>query len=193
MISNFQLPYIVLYNVFVSFTTLSKWLNYKITNLTTFPFPEHQKCLVLIPMKVLLITALICLIISPNVLCTLSPSSKGGKKSKDKELKVKTGPIGESVFDRGLLDDEPSSKSILIENGAYFKDTSLRHFNNTILGYVTPVNSKSFITISLFNPPLHSFSGTITATILPRHSVPSSTWSPRCGCRSFARATCNTS
>lgn len=52
---------------------------------------------------------------------------------------MKTGPIRESVFDRNLIEDEPSSKGILIENGAYYEDTSLRHFNGTVLGYVTPV------------------------------------------------------
>lgn len=75
-----------------------------------------------------------------KVSATLSPSSKGKGKAKEKELNVKIGAISESVFDRNLIDDEPSSKAILIENGAYYEDTSLRNFNGTVLGYVTPVN-----------------------------------------------------
>lgn len=68
---------------------------------------------------------------------TLSPSNK---KSKTKELKVKSGPQDESVFDKDLIDEEPSSKDILIECNGYYKETNLRLFNSTILGYVTPVN-----------------------------------------------------
>lgn len=82
---------------------------------------------------------LICIAGLSYVSATLSPSSKGERKAKDKELPVKTGPIRESVFDRNLIEDEPSSKGILIESGAYYEDTSLRHFNGTVLGYVTPV------------------------------------------------------
>lgn len=67
---------------------------------------------------------------------TLSPSNK---KSKTKELKVKSGPQDESVFDKELIDEEPSSKDILIESNGYYKETNLRLFNSTILGYVTPV------------------------------------------------------
>lgn len=74
-----------------------------------------------------------------GVLGTISPSSKTKGKSKAKEYNVKTGPTGTSVFDRNLIDEEPSSKAIIIENEAYHEDTSLRNFNGTILGYVTPV------------------------------------------------------
>lgn len=78
------------------------------------------------------------------VSATLSPSSKSKGKGKEKEFQVKTGPIGETVFDRGLIDEEPSSKAIIIESGAYYQDTSLRNFNGTVLGYVTPVNWWTF-------------------------------------------------
>lgn len=77
----------------------------------------------------------------PSIGTTISPSSKGKKGKTPKELKINVGPIGESVFDRGLIDDEPMSNDILIENGAYYKHTNVRNFNNTVLGYVTPVSS----------------------------------------------------
>lgn len=87
-----------------------------------------------------LLSLLICYFHCPIVSGTLSPSSKTKGKSKEKELTVRNGPISEMIFDRGLLEDEPSSKSIILESGAYYEDTSLRNFNSTILGYVTPVS-----------------------------------------------------
>ena len=71
---------------------------------------------------------------------TISPSSKTNKGGKDKEWKLKTGPISENVIQRELVDEEPFSKSIVVESGAYYEDTSLRNFNGTVLGYVTPVS-----------------------------------------------------
>lgn len=82
----------------------------------------------------------ICCILS-IVSGTLTPKNKKEKNSKQKELKVKVGPVGESVFERNLVDEEPLANSIIIENGAYFKETSERLFNGTILGYVTPVRN----------------------------------------------------
>lgn len=68
---------------------------------------------------------------------TISPGDKSQKQPKP--LKLKTGPRDESVFDLDLIDIEPSAKEILINNGAYYKDTSARRFNGTVLGFVTPV------------------------------------------------------
>lgn len=91
---------------------------------------EYQWCLVLI------------FVVGVAVVSgTLSPSSKTKNKSKAKEYKANSGPVSESVFDRGLIEEEPSSKDIITEGGTYFADTSFRNFNGTILGYVTPVNS----------------------------------------------------
>lgn len=75
---------------------------------------------------------------------TLSPSSRDKNKGKvkNKELKLKKGPVSESVFDRNLVEDEPSGVDILVENAAYYKETNERHFNGTVLGYITPVNAK---------------------------------------------------
>lgn len=82
---------------------------------------------------------LFCVILS-QVNCTLSPSNKAKKKPpKEKELKIKVGPQDKSVFDRNLIEEEPSAKDILIESGAYYKNTGNRLFNGTVLGYVTTV------------------------------------------------------
>ena len=69
---------------------------------------------------------------------TLSPSDKN-KNKKVKELKVKTGPQPTNVYDRGLVQGEPSAKDIIVENAAYFQDTSLKLFEGKVLGFVTPV------------------------------------------------------
>lgn len=80
------------------------------------------------------------LILSILVSGTLSPSDKH-KNKKKKELNERKGPVDKSVFDRGLVEDEPSPTDILVENGAYFKDTSKRVFQGTSLGYITPVSN----------------------------------------------------
>lgn len=71
---------------------------------------------------------------------TLTPSDVKGKGKKVKELKVKQGPQPSSVFDRGLIQEEPSAKDILVESGAYYEETALKNFKGTVLGYVTPVS-----------------------------------------------------
>lgn len=49
------------------------------------------------------------------------------------------------MFDRNLVDDdEPLAKEIIIESGAYYKNTNDRHFNETVLGYVTPWNNHGY-------------------------------------------------
>lgn len=58
---------------------------------------------------------------------------------------LEKGPIASNVYDRNLVEDEePLAKDILTENGAYFEDTTDRHFNGTILGYVTPWNNHGY-------------------------------------------------
>lgn len=81
---------------------------------------------------------LLCLIL--NINCTLSPPAKGKRVKLGKELKANSGPVEKSVFQRNLIDDEPAAKDILVENEAYYRDTSKRLFDGTILGYVTPVS-----------------------------------------------------
>lgn len=76
---------------------------------------------------------------------TISPSQKGKKTKAARELKVITGPVADSVLDRGLIEDEPAVTDILTQNAAYCADTSVRNFNATVLGYVTPVSNKCFI------------------------------------------------
>lgn len=73
---------------------------------------------------------------------TISPGNTKTKQTK--QFKVKKGPQEDSIFDRNLIDEEPAARDIIIENAAYFKDTSLRRFNGTVLGYVTAWNSHGY-------------------------------------------------
>lgn len=58
---------------------------------------------------------------------------------------LEKGPIDLSVFDRNLVDDDEAlAKEVIVESGAYYKDTSDRQFNGTILGYVTPWNNHGY-------------------------------------------------
>uniref|UniRef100_A0A8D8BSF8 Chitinase domain-containing protein 1 n=1 Tax=Culex pipiens TaxID=7175 RepID=A0A8D8BSF8_CULPI len=75
---------------------------------------------------------------------TLSPSDIKNKGKKVKELKTKQGPQATSVFERGLVQQEPSAKDILVENAAYHEETALKNFNGKVLGYVTPWNNHGY-------------------------------------------------
>lgn len=71
-------------------------------------------------------------------IATISPGDKN--KNQQKTIKAKKGPVDESVFERKLIDLEPSPQEILVENAAYCKSVGKRNFNGTVLGYVTPVS-----------------------------------------------------
>lgn len=71
---------------------------------------------------------------------TLSPDSQKSK-GKLKEANVLRGPQDKDVFGLGLVQPEPLAKDILANHKSYFKETGLRRFNGTTLGYVTPVST----------------------------------------------------
>lgn len=71
-------------------------------------------------------------------IATISPGDKN--KSQQKVIRAKKGPVELDVFERKLIDLEPSPQEILMENAAYCKSVGKRHFNGTVLGYVTPVS-----------------------------------------------------
>ena len=72
---------------------------------------------------------------------TLYPSDKRKQKAKPmKEYDLKTGPVDKNVIDRNLVEEEPSPEDIIIESGAYYKNTSLKNFKGTLLAYLTPVS-----------------------------------------------------
>lgn len=89
-------------------------------------------------MRTATVQVLLCILLSCRYTqSTLSPDSKS--KSKHKDSKFLRGPQDNDVFSSDLVSPEPLPKDILMHHDAYYKDTALRHFNGTTLGYVTPV------------------------------------------------------
>lgn len=137
---------------------------------------------------IVFITYLLCLYYSFELAdSTLSPSDKGKKAKTQKEIKVNSGPIDRNVIERNLIEDEPAAKDIIIENAAYYRNTSSRLFDGPTLVYVTPVNIqlKGMSLRSMSDGELNRFSGTITATTWQKFSAQSSIWCRRFGCRCF--------
>ncbi|XP_017029375.1 chitinase domain-containing protein 1 [Drosophila kikkawai] len=94
---------------------------------------------------------LLLLAVLPHLLTvqgTLSPDSQKSKGRK--EPNVLRGPQDNDVFDLGLVSPEPLAKDILANHRAYFKETGLRRFNGTTLGYVTPWNSHGYDVAKMF-------------------------------------------
>lgn len=83
---------------------------------------------------------------------TLNPS-KNKAKSKQKVKEVvnsKSGAQEKSVYDRNLVVQEPLAVDIVSEANTYYKETSLKNFNGSVLGYVTPVSRQTvFLSSSL--------------------------------------------
>jgi chitinase domain-containing protein 1 len=96
---------------------------------------------------------------------TLNPSkNKKAKQKNVQEVKMNEGPVDKSVFERNLVETEPLASLILSEAHTYYKDTNLKNFNGTVLGYVTPWNSKGKKSILIIdNRLLTHFSHTQTS------------------------------
>lgn len=74
---------------------------------------------------------------------TLGPSkTKKGKQKISQDIKINDGPVYENVFERGLVTEDLLANRIVAEANTYFVDTSIKNFNGTVLGYVTPVSIK---------------------------------------------------
>lgn len=73
------------------------------------------------------------------------------KTKKKKELVSESGPVDQSVEDKGLVKPPVKAEDVVIHANAYFKDTSKRHFQSgQVLGYVTPWNSHGYDVAKIF-------------------------------------------
>jgi hypothetical protein len=101
-------------------------------------------------MKRLLNYVLIAILIA-SASATINPSNnkKNKQKTTGDDVKEKSGPQDKSVYERNLVDNEPLASDIIAEAGTHFKETGLKNFNGTVLGYVTPVSSHRFFLSSL--------------------------------------------
>lgn len=96
-------------------------------------------------MKFLLNVVLLTVLVA-CVNATINPSKT--KKAKQKtsaevNVKINKGPQERSVYERNLVDHEPLASEIIAEAHTYYKDTSLKNFNGSLLGYVTPVRPRN--------------------------------------------------
>ena len=101
-------------------------------------------------MKILFKSLLLIALIS-YVSSTINPSKnkKGKQKTQEpKAVKVKKGPQEKSVYERNLVESEPLASDIITEAYTYYRDTTLKNFNGTVLGYVTPVTILLILIIS---------------------------------------------
>ncbi|XP_008553138.1 chitinase domain-containing protein 1 isoform X1 [Microplitis demolitor] len=85
--------------------------------------------------------------------CTLSPRTDKPKKDKGK-TEIKKGPVDDNVFDRDLVVQDPKIHDIIKQSGLYYKDTKKRHFNNDVLGYITPWNGEGLDVAKTFHGKL---------------------------------------
>ncbi|KAG6445122.1 chitinase domain-containing protein 1 [Manduca sexta] len=86
---------------------------------------------------------------------TLSPpADKKGQKG----VKPQEGPRKNNVLDRKLVDESPLVKDIIKYHATYHHDVSKRQFHNSVLGYVTPWNSKGYDVAKTWAPKFNYIS-----------------------------------
>jgi len=92
---------------------------------------------------------------------TINPSKNKKGKQKNQEptnVKLNKGPQESSVYDRNLVESEPLASDIVAEAHTYYRDTRLKNFNGTVLGYVTPWNSHGYDVAKICGPKLNIIS-----------------------------------
>ncbi|XP_049875703.1 chitinase domain-containing protein 1 [Pectinophora gossypiella] len=86
---------------------------------------------------------------------TLSPpSDKKGQKG----VKPQDGPRKNNVLERKLVVEAPFVKDILKYHATYHQDVNTRNFKNSVLGYVTPWNSKGYDVAKIWAPKFNYIS-----------------------------------
>ncbi|XP_072944827.1 chitinase domain-containing protein 1 [Epargyreus clarus] len=89
-------------------------------------------------------------------LATLSPPSTDKKSQKG--VKPQEGVRKNNVLDRKLVVETPLVKDILKYHATYHHDVSWRNFKNTVLGFVTPWNSKGYDVAKTWSPKFNFIS-----------------------------------
>jgi len=54
------------------------------------------------------------------------------------------GAVAESVFDRGLVTEEPTARELIQHSGEHHSDVTTRRLRGSVLGYVTPWNKHGY-------------------------------------------------
>ena len=105
-------------------------------------------------MKFVLVLVFVTLLLVDCGRSTLSKSDRkkgkdgGGKKTKSS---VPTGPIDQSVYERGLVTTTLRKPSEVVLNyDSYSKDTKSKIYDGHVLGYITPWNSHGYNVAKIF-------------------------------------------
>ncbi|XP_068617773.1 chitinase domain-containing protein 1 [Battus philenor] len=88
-------------------------------------------------------------------LATLSPPSD---KKNQKNIKPQEGPRKNNVLDRKLVVETAYVKDIIKYHATFHQDVSLRNFKNSVLGYVTPWNSRGYDVAKMWAPKFNYIS-----------------------------------
>lgn len=104
-------------------------------------------------MKVAARHVIVLILLTTCVSATINPSKnkKGKQKISDVNVKVNKGPQEKSVYDKNLVDIEPLASEIIAEAHTYYRETYIKNFNGSLLGYVTPVIFLMILSISIEN------------------------------------------
>ena len=87
---------------------------------------------------------LIFLVVSPSTAEKKSPSPTGAT------VEQLAGPVDKSVMDKDLVSPSVRVADVVEHCNAYNEDTSIRHFESHVLGYVTPWNSHGYAVAKTF-------------------------------------------
>ena len=77
-------------------------------------------------------------------LAAASPSSAKVKPETGANVIQLVGPVAKSVMDKALVSPSVKVADVVEHCNAYNEDTSVRHFESHVLGYVTPWNSHGY-------------------------------------------------
>jgi hypothetical protein len=96
-------------------------------------------------MKISLKLVILNILITTSI-ATINPRDKKAKQKKktidqhEINIEVNQGPVPLNVYDRDLVHSTPLSNDIVRESRTYHEKTNIKNFNETVLGYVTPVS-----------------------------------------------------
>ncbi|KAF4532061.1 hypothetical protein B566_EDAN016133 [Ephemera danica] len=96
---------------------------------------------------------LLLLVLSENIHSVHGTLSQSDKRSKDtKNIKTFEGPVADDIVARGVATKNPKVKDLIAHHAAYQSNIKKVNFQGTVLGYVTPWNSKGYDVAQVFAP-----------------------------------------
>lgn len=116
-------------------------------------------------MKFVFVMVFVTLLLADCGRGTLSKSDRkkaGGKEGSGKKTSkptVPTGPVDQSVYERGLVTTNLRKPSeVVLNHDSYSKDTKSKIYDGHVLGYITPWNSHGYNVAKIFGNKFSSIS-----------------------------------